>query len=62
MNYREPYLELTCTDCGCLYTPDQGDCPACRSANVSYDAGMAREYAEDMREQERLESEGWRRA
>lgn len=43
---REPYLELQCTDCGALYTPEQGDCPRCGSANVSYDAQSAKEYGD----------------
>jgi uncharacterized OB-fold protein len=46
---REHAFEVTCSDCGALYSNLDGDCPSCESANCSYDPGAVREWTDYMR-------------
>jgi len=47
---REPYLELTCSSCGALYSAGDGDCPSCGSADVSYDRAEVARYMRELEE------------
>jgi predicted amidophosphoribosyltransferase len=54
----EPYVEITCSDCGAGYEPDDGHCPACGSSNCSYDGALMAEWQRWQRERDEFD-ERW---